>query len=145
VDLVRRVANHAEPISVVTYAYEDDPQPGSPVASKLEARIREADAVIVLLTRNSQHRPSVHTEVGIARALGKTIIPVIELGVDPLQFVFLQGLEWVVLDPEKLDDALLGIQRGLKRIVDAARENAILTVAVVALVAALILYLAKQN
>lgn len=145
IELVRKVANHARPLAVGTYADEDDPQAGGEVAGKLEARIRESDAVLVLLTRNSQHRPSVHTEVGLARALGKPIIPVIEVGVDPLQFVFLQGLEWIALDPEKIDEALLGVQHSINRVKEAVRENAILTAAVLMLIAALIYYAAKSK
>ena len=35
--------------------------------------------MVVPLTKDSQSRPSVHTEVGIARSLRKPIIPVIEV------------------------------------------------------------------
>jgi hypothetical protein len=144
-ELVRKVANHAQPLEVSTYAYEDDPQAGRPVASKLEERIRNADALIVLLTRNSQHRPSVHTEVGIARTLGKPIIPVIEIGVDPMQFVFLQGLEYVELDLAKIDEALLGIQYGLKRLKDIAKNDALVMAAVLLVIAALIYFAVKRE
>jgi hypothetical protein len=146
IELVRKVASHAHPLGVTTYAYEDHPQAGSPVAAKLEASIRESDAVLVLLTQNSQHRPSVHTEVGLARALEKPIIPVIEVGVDPLQFVFLQGLEWIILDTAKIDEALLGIQHSLNRVAkNIARQNTLLTAALLLVVAALIYYAATRN
>ncbi|MDB4914950.1 MAG: hypothetical protein JWM95_2594 [Gemmatimonadetes bacterium] len=139
IDLVRKVERHAEPLDVQTYVFEDDAQPGVPIAAKLQERIRTSDAVIVLLTKASQHRPSVHAEIGIARALGKPIIPVIEVGVDPLQFVFLQGMEWIALDLAKLDEALLAIQRVLKRITDAAKDNAQTIAAVILIVAAIFL------
>jgi len=144
-ELARKVAAHSRPLEVSTYMYEDDAQPGEHVAQKLQDRIRRADAVVVLLTKNSQHRPTVHTEVGIARAMGKPIIPVIEVGVDPLQFVFLQGIEWIVLDLDKIDEALLGIQNSLKRLKDLAEENPLVSAAILFVVAAIILYLATRK
>jgi len=97
------------------------------------------------LTRNSQHRPSVHTEVGLAKAFGKPIIPVIEVGVDPSQFVFLQGIEWIALDVSKIEEALLGIQKSLKRLRDVAKEHAFITAGVVVVIIALIIIAAKMK
>jgi nucleoside 2-deoxyribosyltransferase len=144
-DLIRKVAAHAATLDILTYAYEDDTQGGGTLAAKLQERIASSDAVIVLLTQNSQHRPSVHTEVGIARALGKPIIPVIELGVDAHQFVFLQGIESIALNVNQLDEALLGVQRSLKRLVEKAKDNALTTAAIAALIIALIILAAKQK
>ena len=143
--LARKVVAHTQPLEVSTYIYEDDPQAGSELAKKLEDQIRRSDVLLVLLTRNSEHRPSVHTEIGIAKALGKPIIPVVELGVDPKQFVFLQGLEWVTLDLSKIDEALLGIQKSLKRLKTFAEEHPIAAVAIVVVIAGIILYLATRK
>ena len=143
--IIRKVAAHAATLDIVTYTYEDDVQGGGDLAAKLQERIANADAVIVLLTQNAQQRPSVHTEVGIAKALGKPIIPVIEVGLDAGQFVFLQGIEWIALDVNHLDDALLGVQSSLKRLVDKAKDNALMTAAIAALVIALIIFAAKQK
>jgi nucleoside 2-deoxyribosyltransferase len=145
IDLVRKVERHAEPLDVETYVYEDDAEPGGRLAAKLKERIRGSDAVIVLLTRASEHRPSVHAEVGIALALGKPVIPVLEVGLDPIQFVFLQGIEWIPLDVTKIDEALLAIQRALKRMKDAAKDNAQTIAAVLLIIAALCLLIAVPN
>lgn len=141
--LVRKVQRHARTLDVDTYLYEDDPQAGETIATKLLEAIQRSDALIVLLTKNSQHRPSVHSEVGAARSLGKPIIPVIEVGVDPLQFVFLQGLEWIELDFDELDEALLGVQERLKKMVALAREHA--TILVVLLIVGAIIYFAGRR
>jgi hypothetical protein len=146
-ELVQKVSDHARPLEVSTYAYEEDPQAGSPLALKLEGRIRSADAVIVLLTKKSQHRPSVHTEIGLARAFGKPIIPVIEVGVDPLQFVFLQGLEWITLDLDHAEEALLSIQHSLARLKHLAQANAnkLLGAAILLVVAAILFYATSSD
>jgi hypothetical protein len=144
IELVRKVARHARTLDVGTYLYEDDARAGAMISAKLEEAIRRSDAVIVLLTKNSQHRPSVHSEVGIARSLGKIIIPVIEVGVDPLQFVFLQGLEWIELDFEKLDEALLRVQERLKHLVDLAKQHATMLV-VLLIIGAIILFAARRS
>jgi hypothetical protein len=143
IELVRKVEKHARTLDVQTYLYEDDPQAGGAIATKLLEAIQRSDAVIVLLTKNSQHRSSVHSEVGAARTLGKLIIPIIEVGVDPLQFVFLQGLEWIELDFDKLDEALLGVQQRLKQMVDLAKEHA--TMLVVLLILGAIIYFAAKR
>jgi hypothetical protein len=145
IELVRKVERHAEPLDVQTYVYEDDQRGGEQVAAKLQEHIRSADAVIVLLTHAGQHRPSIHSEIGIARALNKPIIPVIEVGVDPLQFVFLQGLEWITLDTNRIDEALLGIQRALKRIKNLAESNAQTIAAVLLVVAVILLILSARK
>lgn len=145
VDLIRKVENHARTLDVLTYAYEDDQQGGQSVATKLQERIRTSDAVILLLTHNSQHRPGIHTEVGIARGFGKPIIPVIEVGVDPAQFIFLQGLEWIPLDLTKLDEALLGVQRSLKRMKENANNSAMVTAAIMVVIITLLMFAAKQE
>src|SRR5437667_2412042 len=85
-DILLKVEQHMRALDVKVYKYEGDPQGGESLADKLQQRIGECDVVVVLLTKNSQLRPSLHTEVGIARAMGKPIIPVIELGIDPQQF-----------------------------------------------------------
>jgi hypothetical protein len=145
IELITKVEQHMRPLEVRVYKYEDDPQGGTPLAVKLQQRIRECDVVVVLLTRNSQARPSVHTEVGIARGLGKPIIPVIEIGIDPQQFTFLQGLEWVLLDPAHLDTTLLQLQLGVKQFQDARRTNAQLAGVLLVIVGLLLIYWASSQ
>src|SRR5450830_598049 len=48
IELVRKVERHAKTLEVATYLYEDDPQAGEHVATKLVEAIRRSDAVIVL-------------------------------------------------------------------------------------------------
>jgi hypothetical protein len=122
--LIRQVQQHAKPLGIAIYAYEDDPRGGSVLADKLTQEIRASDAVIVLLTKNSALRPSVHTEVGIARTLGKPIIPVLEAGVNPLEFVFLQGIEFITLDDGQDESAVHKLQMSMKRVQDSVRAHA---------------------
>lgn len=145
IELARKVQAYAKPFAVETYVYEDDATPGAPLARKLEDRIRDSDAVLVLLTKNSRHKPSVHAEIGVARGLGKFIIPVIEVGLDPMEFAVLQGLEYIPLDPDRLDEALLVVQKMFKRMVEAAREHAVLTVLLVAIAAIALYWVAKAG
>jgi hypothetical protein len=144
-DLVVKVEQHMRPLDVKLYKYEDDPQGGGSLALKLDQRIRESDVVVVLLTKNSELRPSLHSEVGIARTLGKLIIPVIELGLDAHQFVFLQGLEWVVLDTANIDHTLLQLQLSVKHYQDAAHDNAQVIGVLLILIGVLLVYWAMSQ
>jgi nucleoside 2-deoxyribosyltransferase len=95
---VRSIAINAEQVGVEVYLYEHDPQPGRLVADKVEAAIQSCDALVVLLTRNSESSPYVQQEVGYAKALKKVIIPLVQPGVSKEKLAMLQGIEYIRFD-----------------------------------------------
>jgi hypothetical protein len=51
--------------------------------------------------------PTVASEIGAARQAGKTIIPLVEPGIDLSRFTFLQGLEWLESNRDNPKETLL--------------------------------------
>ena len=51
------VKKEAALVGMQVYLFEHDPKPGTYVAAKVQQAIRMCDAVVVLLTRNSEASP----------------------------------------------------------------------------------------
>ena len=95
---VKWIAENANSIGIEVYLFEHDPQPGTALADKVINAIRDSDALIVLLTVNSQHAPYVHQEIGVAKAANKLIVPLVQPGVEQRSLAMLAGLEYVLFD-----------------------------------------------
>lgn len=112
-ELVQAIRDAAAPLQIKIYSYDQDLQPGSSLPDKLLKAIDASDAVVVLLTHAGANSPAVNQEIGAARLADKTVIPVIEAGVDPSRFTFLQGLEYQVLNRDNPTDTLLRLSTRL--------------------------------
>lgn len=116
------IADNAEAIGIEVYLYEHDPQPGTVIAEKIKDAIRDSDALVVLLSKNSQYTPYVHQEIGVAEENEILIIPLVEPGVDRRCLAMLEGredIEFDFNDPEKAMLILLTYLQKLKQ----AKEN----------------------
>ena len=83
---------NAGSVGIVAYLYENDPRPGLYVSAKVKAQIAESDALVVLLTVNSQYSAYVQQEIGVAEGLGKLVIPLVQPGVDQRALAMLAGI-----------------------------------------------------
>jgi hypothetical protein len=120
---------HATNIGIEAYLYEHDPQPGMLVASKVKQAIQNSDALVVLLTHNSQFSPYVQQEIGFAEAANKRIIPLVQPGIQPSSLAMLQGREFIPFDfykPEVGLSTLLGYLNQLKKGKEDDRDRALL-------------------
>ena len=81
-----------------TYLYEHDPQPGKSVAEKVKQAIQNSDALVVLLTYNSQFSPYVQQEIGFAEARGMRIIPLVQPSIPERSLAMLEGREYIPFD-----------------------------------------------
>src|SRR5262249_31698207 len=88
-----------------TYLYEYDQQAGEYVADKLKRNIRNSDAMVVLLTHNSQFSPYVQQEIGYAEGKGKLIIPLVQPGTSRSCLAMLYGREYIAFDLDKPERA----------------------------------------
>jgi len=93
------IAAHSKAIGIEIYLFEFDSQPGSVVSQKIKDSIEAADALVVLLTKNSQTSPYVQQEIGYAEALKRLIVPIVFKGFDGQKLAMLQGREYVSFDP----------------------------------------------
>ncbi|MEE9233833.1 MAG: toll/interleukin-1 receptor domain-containing protein [Candidatus Acidoferrales bacterium] len=119
---VKWIASNANNIGIHVYLYEHDPQPGTLIADKIKQAIQNSDALVVLLTRNSQFSPYVQQEIGFAEANRKRIIPLVQPGIQNQGLAMLEGREYIPFDfynPQNALSTLLGYLQQLKK----AKEN----------------------
>lgn len=95
-DLVAQIAGVIQSHGVECYIASRDYQPGHPLPEKIETNLRSSDSLVVLLTKGGSHRPWVNQEIGFSQGIRKSVIPVVEFGVEPDGF--LAGIEYVRLD-----------------------------------------------
>lgn len=122
-DSVRRLAAKARLVGVEAYTYEADPQLGRYLKTKIQERIGQCDALVVLLTTSGQAAPYVQQEIGVALAKGKVVVPIVEKGVEARALGMLQGVEYVVLDPVNPDLAFETVARRLGELYRQKRDN----------------------
>src|SRR5260370_35938877 len=92
--------NQLEQMDSKVYLFEHDQQPGQDVASKVKKRIKDADILFVLLTKQSQSAPYyVQQEIGFAEGVNKPVIPFVESGTDSRALAMLPGKEFIPFDP----------------------------------------------
>ncbi len=110
VELVRR---QIEALGVDVYLAEHDLRPGTSIAAKVLEAIGRCDALVVLITGNSIDSVFVQQEVGIARAFGRPIIPIVERGVDVTRLGILREVEYLELDLEIPAEAMAKVSASL--------------------------------
>jgi hypothetical protein len=82
----------------------------------------------VLITTTSVNSAYVQQEIGLARAHGKVIVPIIEKGVDRSQLGLLAEVEWLELDLSTPADAMAKVTASLQPLVLAQLAPAQITV-----------------
>ncbi len=111
---VELVARQIEALGITVYLAEDNPQPGTVLADKVQAAIHRSKAFVVLITTTSINSAYVMQEIGIAKEHGVPIIPIIEKGIDIRQLGVLQGLEYLEYDPTEPAEAMAKIVQSLQ-------------------------------
>ncbi len=108
---------------VTPYMYEYDHQPGAVLVDKLRAAIATSDAVVVLLTAAGAGSETVHQEIGIALGLLKPVIPLVEAGVGAKELALLNGLEYVLFDPQSPQAALAAMTNQVQRLLEGHTQT----------------------
>lgn len=124
---VQWIAENAHNIGINVYMYEHDAQPGMPIATKVQSAIENSQALVVLLTPNSEYSPYVQQEIGFARAKDKLVIPLVQPGVSKSCLAMLEGVEYITFDPANPEMALSRLLSYLKTLKESReRDQAIL-------------------
>jgi nucleoside 2-deoxyribosyltransferase len=95
---VKWIQANAQQVAIDVYLHEYDPQPGQLVARKLQAAIQSCDALVVLLTGNSEGSAYVQQEIGFAKGANRPVIPLVQPGIKQASFAMLQGVEYIPFD-----------------------------------------------
>jgi hypothetical protein len=114
---VALVSRQIEALGIDVYLAEHDPKPGTSVAQKVEEALQRSSAVVVLITSVSINSAYVQQEVGLARAHGKVIVPIIEKGVDKSRLGLLGEVEWLELDLSTPEAAMANMTASLQPLV----------------------------
>jgi hypothetical protein len=116
-EYVALVSRQIEALGIDVYLAEHDPKPGTSIAHKVEEALKRCGAVVVLVTSTSINSAYVQQEVGLARAHGKVIVPIIEKGVDRSRLGLLSEVEWLELDLSAPTEAMANVTASLQPLV----------------------------
>jgi hypothetical protein len=116
-DHVFVVQRQIEALGVDVYLAEHDPHPGTSIAGRIEETLRASQAVVVLVTTNSIDSAYVQQEVGLARAYGRPIVPIIDKRVDKTRLGMLAEVEWLEIDLDQPAEALARVTQSLQPLV----------------------------
>jgi len=114
---VALVSRQIEALGIDVYLAEHDPKPGTSIAHKVEEALKRCSAVVVLVTSTSVNSAYVQQEIGLARAHGKVIVPIIEKGVDRSRLGLLSEVEWLELDLSAPAEAMANVTASLQPLV----------------------------
>jgi nucleoside 2-deoxyribosyltransferase len=132
-DWAKWVCQEAELVGIDVYLFEHDPRPGTYIAEKVQQAIRGSDAVVVLLTPQSEAAPYVQQEIGFAQAAQKPVIPLVWPNVQSRSLAMLEGREYVAFNPDDAAAALPPVLEWLAKL-KAKKETAQAILAIAALV-----------
>src|SRR2546422_972197 len=116
--LVDSLNAEAEQGDINIYTSDGDVQAGEYVDKKIRERISASDALVVLLTARGVASPYVQQEIGVALALGKPVVPLVERGVEIHRLAMLQGREVIFFErenPTAVKPTLMGQLTGVLR------------------------------
>jgi hypothetical protein len=112
---VELVRGQIEALGVSVYLAEHDLKPGTSLAGKVDAALRRAGLVVVLITSTSANSHFVQQEIGAAVAYRKPIIPIVDSRVvGEIDLAMLAGTEHLVLDLAQPTEALRQITASLQ-------------------------------
>ncbi|MEW6619015.1 MAG: toll/interleukin-1 receptor domain-containing protein [bacterium] len=81
--------------------------PGQQLDKKIFEKIENSDCVIVLLTQNGIRSNWVQQEIGYALKSGKSLIPLVEKGINQKELASLQGKEYIEFDSYQPQQSLI--------------------------------------
>lgn len=95
-EVVYEISKQAKLNGIQTYVAERDPKYGESLSDKIKRAIQSSDCMIIFLTKGGAESPWVNQEIGVARALLKPRIPIVEKGVKVRGFDV--GKEYIEFD-----------------------------------------------
>lgn len=138
---------------ISVYLAEEDLQPGKNLPNKVIHNIESSDCMVVLLTDLGIRSQFVNQEIGAARMVKKPIIPMVEKKIRRKISGLLSGLEYIVFDKSKPQEAIDKVVSYLSRLKTRLeveirkREDIVAALTIIAFVVftAIILYFAFRK
>ncbi len=132
IHLVEALPAYAKSHNIDIYLYEHDPQLGMMIADKIQRRIEQSDAFVVILTKSSEDSVYVQQEIGAALNAKKPVVPLVGVGFDTSKLGMLEGTKYIPFaedDPESALSKLVRYLANLKKGKERGLMNALLFVA----------------
>jgi len=100
--LVNRIMNILNRMGITTYSYKHYPEYGEYLPEIIKKNIMSSEFFVVLLTRAGIDSQWVNQEIGMAFALNRLIIPIVQMGLETKGFVELrQHIDYNTYNPEQ--------------------------------------------
>ena len=115
-NLVVDIRDELKKAGVGVYLAEEHLQPGKNLPQKILNKIKSADCMVVLLTDTGVRSQFVNQEIGAAKALNKPIIPMVETKVKRKVGGLLAGLELIIFDKAKPEQAISEVSSYISRL-----------------------------
>jgi len=136
-DIVNSLYSVLKQSGIEVYAALFSYAPGIQLSKKILDGIRKSDCVLVLLTGRARMSNWVQNEIGMAKALGKLIIPIVEEGVKVPSI--LAGIEYIRFDKKEPLRTVEHIRRYFEQLKLQKERNAIFGLGLAALFLGLII------
>lgn len=135
--LVEQAKEMLEQKGLEAYVAVSNPQPGKRIDEKIIEHIKSSKYFLLLYTKEAAKSQWVHTEIGMAVNMKKTIIPIIEEGVEvpPL----LQGIEYIKMDTINVENCINAVCDYLIKIKASKDEQKIILAMVLIFIAVLLI------
>ena len=105
INVVHELANWIKSFNINVCVAELDFQAGQPLPDKIAKMIDGSDCVLVILTLGGMRSEWVNQEIGYAKKAGKTIIPIVEEGVETKGFI--TNLEYIHFRKNNINETVI--------------------------------------
>lgn len=112
-NLAKRIEKHAKAAGIETWMYQDNTELGTPIRKKIQRKIDQADALVVLLTEHSEHSTYVQQEIGYAEGTGTDVLPLMHRSFDKDNLGMLTDREWIKFTDEEVQYAAIRLKEQL--------------------------------
>jgi len=138
-DIVGKLDNVIKAEGAIPGVAEFVISPGKFVEEKLRELISRSDVVLAVLTKGGTRSEWVNWELGVAAALEKPIVPLLEEGADIPSY--LAGREYIRFARLTIEDAFDSLAEFIRRLVARKEqiELAIVVIAIIAIVAIILM------
>ncbi len=143
-ELVDSLKAEAKQGDIDIYTFDGDVQAGEYVDKKIRERIGASDALVVLLSAQGVASPYVQQEIGVALALGKPVVPLVEKGVEIHRLAMLQGREVIFFERENPGAVKPTLMGQLTRVLNNKNKQIVIGLGLV-VVLTLLIYMASRK
>lgn len=139
--ITEAIRRHLSALGVDVYCAEHDNQAGNRLTDKVVGAVRRSDLVVVLLTPRGYDSAYVQQEIGIARAAGKLVVPLLDPALAKTSLGVLEDVEYIELDPVNPTEGVVMLAERVAGIARRQQRDELILVAGAVVLVAMLIYL----